>query len=26
MSHRNSVHDLKSLVLSFHSLIGIETV
>ena len=26
MSHRNSVHDLKSLVLSFHSLIGVETV
>src|SRR5258708_19957053 len=26
MSHRTSVHDLKSLVLSFHSLIGIETV
>ena len=26
MSHRSSVHDLKSLVLSFHSLIGIETV
>ena len=26
MSHRNSVHDLKCLVLSFHSLIAIETV
>jgi ATPase family associated with various cellular activities (AAA) len=26
MSHRASVHDLKSLVLSFHSLIAIETV
>ena len=26
MSHRSSVHDLKSLVLSFHSLIAIETV
>ena len=26
MSHRTSVHDLKGLVLSFHSLIGIETV
>jgi hypothetical protein len=26
MPHRNSVHDLKSLVLSFHSLIAIETV
>lgn len=26
MSHRTSVHDLKSLVLSFHSLIAIETV
>jgi MoxR-like ATPase len=26
MSHRRSVHDLKSLVLSFHSLIAIETV
>jgi hypothetical protein len=26
MSHRTSVHDLKSLVLSFHSLIGVETV
>src|SRR4051812_14065284 len=26
MSHRNSVHDLKSLVLSFHSLIAIETI
>jgi hypothetical protein len=26
MSHRTSVHDLKSLVLSFHSLIAVETV
>src|SRR2546421_1145397 len=26
MSHRTSVHDLKSLVLSFHSLIAMETV
>jgi hypothetical protein len=26
MSHRTSVHDLKGLVLSFHSLIGVETV
>jgi hypothetical protein len=26
MSHRSSAHDLKSLVLSFHSLIAIETV
>jgi hypothetical protein len=26
MSHRSSVHDLKSLVLSFHSLLAIETV
>src|SRR5437764_5282791 len=26
MAHRTSVHDLKSLVLSFHSLIAIETV
>src|SRR5207253_897778 len=26
MSHRRSVHDLKSLVLSYHSLIVIETV
>ena len=26
MSNRTSVHDLKSLVLSFHSLIAIETV
>jgi hypothetical protein len=26
MPHRRSVHDLKSLVLSFHSLIAIETV
>lgn len=26
MSHRSSVHDLKSLVLSFHSLVAIETV
>lgn len=26
MTHRRSVHDLKSLVLSFHSLIAIETV
>jgi CheY-specific phosphatase CheX len=26
MSHRTSVHDLKALVLSFHSLIAIETV
>ena len=26
MSHRRSVHDLKSLILSFHSLIAIETV
>jgi len=26
VSHRKSVHDLKSLVLSFHSLIAIETV
>jgi hypothetical protein len=26
MSHRRSVHDLKSLILSFHSLITIETV
>ena len=26
MMHRTSVHDLKSLVLSFHSLIAIETV
>jgi hypothetical protein len=26
MSHRASVHDLKSLVLSFHSLITVETV
>jgi hypothetical protein len=26
MSHRTSVHDLKTLVLSFHSLIAIETV
>ena len=26
MSHRSSVHDLKSLVLSFHSLMAIETV
>src|SRR5256885_15109155 len=25
-AHRTSVHDLKSLVLSFHSLIAIETV
>src|SRR5438094_526801 len=26
MSHRRSVHDLKSLVLSFHSLMTVETV
>ena len=26
MSHRAAVHDLKSLILSFHSLIAIETV
>jgi MoxR-like ATPase len=26
MNHRSSVHDLKSLVLSFHSIIAIETV
>lgn len=26
MSHRTSVHDLKSLIVSFHSLIAIETV
>ena len=26
MSHRTSVHDLKGLILSFHSLIAIETV
>jgi hypothetical protein len=26
MTHRSSVHDLKSLVLSFHSIIAIETV
>lgn len=26
MSHRDSVHDLKGLILSFHSLIAIETV
>ena len=26
MSHRRAVHDLKSLVLSFHSLIAVETV
>src|ERR1043165_7341764 len=26
MSHRTSVHDLKSLILSFHSIIAIETV
>ena len=26
MSHRQSVHDLKSLVGSFHSLIAVETV
>ena len=26
MSHRSSVHDLKSLVLSFHSLIAMETL
>ena len=26
MTHRTSVHDLKTLVLSFHSLIAIETV
>jgi hypothetical protein len=26
MSHRTAVHDLKSLILSFHSLIAIETV
>ena len=26
MAHRTSVHDLKTLILSFHSLIAIETV